>query len=353
MKQTFKVSFKMIAKCKHPSAEMEIPAKSSVVGIGEKTFIKHGKDIVEKIIIPDNIRIIKEGAFSGMTKLHTVVFPENGCVILEENAFANCVSLKTVENMHSVVCLEKNSFKGCINLQSIDICQNIKKISEDVFCGCKSLSEIVVPDGVSAIPGKAFCDCDTVKDLIVNDSVKSIGKQAFLGCVSLENISLGNKLETIDESAFESCYNIKSIEFGSKIKNIKKKSFANCRLLETVMFKTEEIPTDKKLKIAAKAFCGCFELRRIILPNRKVSISPKAFEDCRLGEESKLIIVATDSLKADDVRKALASLIKSGQVEVITPDMDTYVEKDINESEKELENVLEETKEATDCILGD
>lgn len=50
-------------------------------------------EITEKFIIPNDVKIIGEGAFQGLKKLRSIVIPSNVRVI-EEGAFESCNELK-------------------------------------------------------------------------------------------------------------------------------------------------------------------------------------------------------------------------------------------------------------------
>ena len=78
---------------------------------------------IESIDIPDNIRRICVGAFSG------------------------CKNLKTVKLGSNVKFVERESFKDCINLTEIKFPKSIKHLYNDVFVNCDNLLKVYIPSG--------------------------------------------------------------------------------------------------------------------------------------------------------------------------------------------------------------
>lgn len=52
-------------------------------------------------------------AFSNCQKLHTVIFPDNKSIVIEDEAFKGCTSLRTVVIMSEKVSISPKAFCGC------------------------------------------------------------------------------------------------------------------------------------------------------------------------------------------------------------------------------------------------
>ena len=58
-------------------------------------------------------------------------------------------------------------------------------------------------------------------------------------------------------------------------------------------------------------------MRKVILPDCQVLISPGAFSDCHLGRDSKLAIIVSNEQQKADISKQLAELTKQGIIEIV------------------------------------
>lgn len=95
----------------------------------------------------------------------------NGLTFLDIGAFANCISLKTVDIPVSVLTLESPYWSDDFG----------------VFENCTGLVKVVIGDDTVDIPET------------------TIGERAFKGCTALEEVYIGSNVKTIAENAFEGC----------------------------------------------------------------------------------------------------------------------------------------------------
>ncbi len=149
---------------------------------------------LEKIYIPDSVKVIESNAFSN-SGLKEIDFPDDaglkssvcsGCnqlqkVHLPSNLdtipywmFSDCESLVSIEIPETVTSIGYSSFRNCTSLTSITLPQNLKTIESYAFNGCESISEIIIPDGVEEL-GYSFIGGTSVKNLYVPDSVIKFG----------------------------------------------------------------------------------------------------------------------------------------------------------------------------------
>ena len=71
-----------------------------------------------------------------MSWLTTHCFVEN----IEENAFSNCTSLKTI-TLNDVTTIMPYAFRNCTSLETITL-DNVENISDTAFIGCTNVSYI-------------------------------------------------------------------------------------------------------------------------------------------------------------------------------------------------------------------
>ena len=256
-------------------------------------------------------------------------------VSINDYAFSDCTSMKTVTIPNSVSSIGDYAFQGCTNLQTVTV-QWTKPlgISEEVFDGVdlsgvvlrvlsgyktvyeeadvwKNFKEVRVYEDIDVIMMfedelvKEICvsnwdlnnddelsyrEAMAVNDVsgafIGNTEIKSfnefrsfsgvtvLGQNAFKGCSSLESIQLPSYLTTIQKEAFVGCESLKSVTIYNKVTSIAEKAFYECANIETLTMSTA-ITT-----IGDYAFYGCAKLKAVSLPVALTTIGKHAFDGC-------------------------------------------------------------------------
>lgn len=149
------------------------------IGQGGLKGLSFEPDAKREIVLPNTIRKIGNGAFSGLKKVEKINIPDS---VKEIGilAFAECLSLKS------------------INLNKVE------KLGFGVFEGSSALEQITIPGTVKTIPERAFHKCTGLKSLVINSGVTTIEKEAALNTPSLERIVIPDSVTSIGEYAF--CY---------------------------------------------------------------------------------------------------------------------------------------------------
>ncbi|MGN1104956.1 MAG: leucine-rich repeat protein [Candidatus Coproplasma sp.] len=166
------------------SVTVSIPSSIAglpVVSLGKNMF--KSNDIVRKVIVPYTVKIIGDGAFSGMTALAEVELTDN-VERIGVAAFRGCSSLKSIILPENVVILEEALFRDCTSLESVRVPKNVKEFGEAVFRGCSSLKSVYMP------------------------SVLLMTEGGFYGCSNLNVIVASPELKGLEEHSFETCPNI-------------------------------------------------------------------------------------------------------------------------------------------------
>lgn len=132
-----------------------------VSALGEAAFSGHmckkANDITS-VILPEGIREIPAGAFSGCGRLESVIIPDSVTEI-RDGAFGYCYSLKSVNIPEGVTCIGERAFTECLSLERIFIPDSVKNIGINAFLNCDSLEEITVGSRGLNIAGNAFHGC--------------------------------------------------------------------------------------------------------------------------------------------------------------------------------------------------
>lgn len=114
-----------------------------------------------KVVIPDGVRWVGNGAFAWRDDITDVVLPE-GIIAIGDCAFFNCDALTQVTIPESVVAIGSCAFYSCTNLERVtclsDGMTHCLDIHDAAFARCFSLREVTIPStGPTIMPG-AFSD---------------------------------------------------------------------------------------------------------------------------------------------------------------------------------------------------
>lgn len=163
------------------------------------------------IALPDGMKSIEEGAFTGCPNLTTVKLPETLSNI-DNWAFSECTELTSINLPASLTSIGEGAFSGCTKLSSINLPESIISIGNYAFSECENLESIILPEAMSGISWRTFYNCTSLKSISLPNSVTKIGQEAFRNCKMLETIKIPNSVNTIENWAFADCENLNSLE---------------------------------------------------------------------------------------------------------------------------------------------
>ena len=231
-----------------------------------------------ELVIPEKIdgkkvTGIEQGAFNEYRSLKSITIPE-GVTCIESYTFENCTGLTSITIPKGVTSIELSAFAGCSGLTSIMISESVTSISPYAFYGCNSLTSIiidkgnkyydsrdncnaiietksntlvkgckktVIPKNVTSIGGRAFYECSGLTSITIPDSVTSIEGYAFWGCSGLTSITIPDSVTSIGYEAFGECKGLKSITIPDSVTSIGDKVFIFCDKLVISCHKDSEI----------------------------------------------------------------------------------------------------------------
>ena len=192
----------------------------------EGTLFGRNSDVTH-VVIPDGVRHIGTGAFSGYKKLISIRIPA-GVTKIQEGAFSYCENFSSVEVPDSVEKIGERAFFNCKKLASVRLPDQITEIKEATFFECSSLTSIVIPEGVTKIEESAFWGCENLGSVEIPDSVEKIGNRTFSNCKSLTDVRLPNRITDIKEYTFSGCSSLTSIVIPKSVTEIDDYAFLGC-----------------------------------------------------------------------------------------------------------------------------
>lgn len=220
-----------------------------------------------KTIIPNDIQIIGEWAFSDCIDLVSIDIP-NSVKNISKYAFYRCRNLSSVTLHNGIFSIGVRAFEST-NLKSIYIPESIQEIQYYLFSGCP-LESIVVDSSNPVYDSRDNCNAiieTSTNTLIVGcanthipSSVTRIGTGAFVGYTTLTHIDIPASVRVIDWAAFDNCENMITITFHEGLHTINC-DFSGCKRLKELIF-------PKTLKeYNTQIGRDCNSLKTLIIPN--------------------------------------------------------------------------------------
>lgn len=137
---------------------------------------KH-KEEEKKVIIPNNVKEIGDGAFS-FANMEEVIIP-NSVKVIGVCAFVDCRDLKTVYMGNSVHTIKENAFENCYKLKSIQLPDSLVEIDEFAFRYCKALESISLPKSVTWLHRGVFYGCKKLKTVYVSNDLQWVHRGGY------------------------------------------------------------------------------------------------------------------------------------------------------------------------------
>ena len=298
-------------------------------------------ELVTDLVIPDNVKEIKDYAFKDCSGLTSVTIP-NSVTSIGESAFQGCSGLKTVVNLSrltlsagstgcgyvayyadKVINAHNGSIEGDFVFGKPDGASTLVAylgseielvlpvdyggknyvIGDDVFSHCSELEHLTIPCRVTNIGNYAFNGCTSLKELCIEDGEEALvlgcndaGKGLFYDC-PLEILYVGRTLSYDKDSlsGYSPFYGIETLaSVGIGTSDLDENLFDGCLNINNVGFNTEVAPsifanhakvTDVTLSGRVKlvsdgAFAGMDKLTNVVLETPvPPAISSAAFDN--------------------------------------------------------------------------
>ncbi len=180
---------------------------------------------------------------------------------IKQNAFRNCLNIKTVVIPPSVTEIDTCAFFGCTNLENVFMSPNVTRIGDYAFNDCRQLeyiftdewSETFVFSGLSEeevvrtiglpqelreIGAYAFTNCERLQlqHMIAPANMASIGNGAFAGCKSLLAAVITGEIDVLSQNIFEGCDRLEEVYIPASVREIQDCAFSGCHALSDIIY---------------------------------------------------------------------------------------------------------------------
>ena len=225
---------------------------------------------------------IHSGMFAG-SGLRAVVLPDTINQI-GEYAFANCVSLETVELSEELTEIKEFAFSACTALTGIDFTEKITTIGKGAFRNDTALTDVYIPLSVqtgsvmysynndSKRAWGIFEGCKNLTTVTFAEGTEYIHSGLFAGS-GIKEVVLPDTVKSVYAYAFGSCSSLTSVDFNN-VQEITKYAFVSCTALNPLTL------PETLTSIGEYAFCGCKSITSLTIPSTVTNIGGRAFESC-------------------------------------------------------------------------
>lgn len=199
----------------------------------ERSVLKTGLFFLKGV----NLVRIQNGVLLGVEErdvlLDNMFVVPNGVEELRAESF----KFKKIEKLmmpDSVRIIGAETFAGFAMLKQIRLSANLESIGKGAFRQCVSLSEIKLPDGLRLIDIGAFVGCSSLKGIVIPDSVESLRNYAFYACRNLEHVILPENLTQLEDYMFDSCVSLRTIDIPDGMQSIGARAFQSSGLTKQI-----------------------------------------------------------------------------------------------------------------------
>ena len=240
---------------------------------------------ITKVVVPESVVSIGEGAFSNTSSLTEIVIYE-GVTTIGNSAFFNCGNLTTVDMADSVYRIKESAFGNTMVPQSFEVENGISYFGKVVYWGPSSQEDsetISLRPDTKGIANGAFAYNNYITNITLPASVVSIEKSAFNGCENLSTITFLGNPSHIGSLAFN----------GTNWLGSQPDGIVFVGATDSVVYGYKgAMPKDYILDLsetsitalADNAFINRLDLREVHLPSTLVSISEGAFSGAEFLE---------------------------------------------------------------------
>ncbi len=175
---------------------------------------------LQRVVIPDSVAYIGQGAFLNCASLTEVHLPATTEV--EWDSFYNtpwaAANVTVLQEAHSLMGVTGRSEYHTTAAPSAPATTNGDfTLSGTTVTGYSGKGgEIVLPDGVTLVGARAFYQNTSITGVTVPDSLRAFGQSAFEGCTALRRVSpVADGFLFVGKDAFQGCANLESLDMPS------------------------------------------------------------------------------------------------------------------------------------------
>ena len=166
--------------------------------------------------------------------------------------FQNC-SIPDISIPASVNSINNYAFSGCTKLKTIIIANRDNELSlgsdgsSPLFSSCP-LDSVYIGGNISYDTSSSygyspFYRNTSLRTVVITDKETEISPNEFYGCTNLQNFTIGDGVTSFGDWAFSGCTSLKRLFFGSHLASIGKEAFSDCSSVTQIISKAVTPPS--------------------------------------------------------------------------------------------------------------
>ena len=209
---------------------------------------------IEKIILPDDLKLIEKDAFLGCTSLKYNEYQDVNYLGTNTNPYYALINVKDLTKKEYRISddtklISYDAFRNCSVVESIILSKNVLYSCEDAFPGLNSLRKVYYEGQIEGWLNINFFNFRSnpmyykanefyvkdknnnyveVIDLVIPSIVSIIKQYAFDGHSKIESVHIGDSVSTIEKSAFSYCESLTYVYIPKSVVKIGINAFAVC-----------------------------------------------------------------------------------------------------------------------------
>lgn len=261
---------------------------------------------ITRVVIPDDVTIIRRYLFYTCRSLTSVVLPES-METIDPYAFCSCAALNSINFPNALNTLATYAFQGCTSLGSADLANTqISVIGDKCFDTCTSLSYLTLPSTLRTIGQYAFSGCTRLASVVIPYGVTNLGAYTFNNCTGLTSVTVPNTCVAWGQNAFSNT-RITTVNIPSGVTALYTNTFSSCSTLTNVT-----IP-NTVTRIDATVFYNCTALTSIEIPDSVTILGANVFQGCSALKD----LTIHDSIATLTQATSLSGMGAGGKLKII------------------------------------
>ncbi len=273
---------------------------SSLKEIGAYAFYISG--VSGELVIPGNITVLSQRAFSACHKITSVIISE-GVKEIGKASFYNCNYSTSIQLPTSLEIIGDNALNGMAissitipsgvtllgksafartKLVSVTVPSNVKRISENCFSHCKELKTVIIENGVEYIESRAFFSAGPIESIVIPESMVEITYDAFEDVKTINNVFFNAICYEYDQYSYDDNINTNGNQDENYVVTINPYGrFADIFGYDT---QVNKLTVGKSVKYLPTEFLWEATVGEVILPDNLVAIGEYAFNSCTVNK---------------------------------------------------------------------
>ncbi len=176
--------------------------------------------------IPSTVRVIGESAFENCASLSgNLVLPAT-CEELGARAFAGCYALLSADmSATDLETVEEGAFENAVSLRTVKFSDATRTIEANAFCNA-GINSLELPVALNVIGASAFEKCALLPGLTLPESVMSVGTRAFAES-GVTYVDFPTGLTCIEDETLADCRDLLVVNLPAQLKELGSRALAS------------------------------------------------------------------------------------------------------------------------------